>query len=260
VAALKTTNLPLLNNPLKRLQKNPFHDMMSVFQVGIVNNLFTYGNLLSHHLCPLTQKDIMSKRKHAEAFPNLTSNNGITFKKLPKSCIESACHVIQSFTANKVEPWKNGDTTESGEKVWAVFDNKMICINRRNDVVADLTGVKTAKFDSTKLKAGRGLMLGNSTKSDKKYNMHLGAFLGMSDDNFVLSDLAEDGKITNVAVTRDNTIFSKSSTLLQDFRGEDYKNSQAFKLAFLYADSDPDLGEIKKGFSKDQILDEEPTL
>ena len=179
-------------------------------------------------------------------------------KSLPQSCIESAVHAIQCINANAVTNWVDEDTTTNGVGVWAVFGNKMICINRVSDIQNKVSGVTGYPDVNTSLMVGRGIALVNCTSHNAKFNMHFGAVLSGNLTKMTITDLSENGPIDNVAINESNLMVSNSTNVMSKFRGTDYQNPDTFKAGLLISESDTEFAAIKSGFCAVDIIDEAP--
>lgn len=184
-------------------------------------------------------------------------------KQLPKSCIESAVHVIQCYEKKAASQWKNAETTTKGVGVWAMFGNAMFCISRVTDVhekfvikpvLTDFDGVNIL------LKPGRGIALANCLAGDAIFNMHFGAVLAGNLTKMTLTDLSEDNsEVLNVCFENE-VIVTKSTTVIADFRGGDYTDPKTFKVGLLISENDSEFTDLKKKISESynfKIFDED---
>lgn len=181
-------------------------------------------------------------------------------KTLPRSCIESALHVIQCINnENVATPWINENTTTDGVGVWAVFGNRMICVSRvthLTNVLSERGGVTDFINVNTHLRLGRGIALGNSKEAEKKFNMHFGAVLSGNITKMNLLDLSEDGPVINVALTSGNLVTANSTDVIQKFRSGGYEDPKIFSVGLLISQNDKEFAVIKKCFAAEDIVDE----
>ncbi|QDQ28304.1 hypothetical protein FNU76_19195 [Chitinimonas arctica] len=215
---------------------------------------------------PVSTRGMVNKRKREEPEQDKKTgpaNMDLTgkFKILPKSCIESACHIIQSIAENKYTPWKNEGTSITRTAVWAVFGNKMICVSNGSDLPSKFTGVTEYSEFKDKIMEkpiGRGFILANSHTKDAMSNMHLGAILKVNDGDYHFSDISEvEGEaVRNILVTPKSILVAQADGLVDKLKKVGYK-AKKFVPGLLIHEQDPGFSEIKAQFSSKQIFAED---
>lgn len=170
---------------------------------------------------------------------------------LPKSCIQSAEHVIQVYYhyLKTVQPGKRPRTPTKQPQppcsdnhtdnyitygcVYGLFgDNRSINISETENFHESTEGFTDYPFEEGQLpQVGQGLILVNKTTEDAGYNMHLGAVLGVSSDGLIMTDYneLESGVVNLNLLTYNNTVKIKH---VDDFRGQNYQQKQ-FALGLL---------------------------
>ncbi len=178
----------------------------------------------------------------SQFFEERTTRNTVFYslkKEAPKSCIESAEFVLQTFHGRTPPDW--APDQDSKPRIYAHFgDGGVINITESENVVDELTGKKELPFpqrDGGGYEAftlGVGLIIGNVSEDDDNeevcYNMHLGAMVAMhvKCKAAIISDVSEDGDVKLVKPWRVVGIMNPD-----DFRGETYKNKDIYKIGLL---------------------------
>ena len=188
----------------------------------------------------------------------LTLNGTWMRRKLPKSCIESALHVIQS--RRRWKTWRNADTTTNGVGVWAAFGNRLICASRVSGLESELTGVTPFQPNllgthtlNESLTEGRGLIVGNARTDDQPFNMHLGAVLQRDNEQILMTDMVEDGPVANAEI---ETLLLDNTAIETGFRGHDYGDHDVFQLGLLISEEDSAFAGLRNRYGEGQIIDE----
>lgn len=112
--------------------------------------------------------------------------------RVPKSCIESAEYIIQCIAQNSILKY-NYQEIRSPDVV-AVFGHRRFNITRDADIQNDAEGITDYDFSCCLPEVGEGIILLNKTKSDKKYNMHLGAVVARDSNKALISHMMENPK------------------------------------------------------------------
>jgi hypothetical protein len=163
-------------------------------------------------------------------------------KEVPRSCIESAEFIIQTFHERDPADWQPDQTAKPN--IYAHWgEGGVINITEAPKVVDELSGKKPLPFKPRKeggydeFSLGLGLMLGNVTKKDMKgtYNMHLGAVVACHVDRkaAIYSDESEPDKAEDIKLINPWRI--KGIQKPDEFRGDTYKDENIYKLGLLLA-------------------------
>ncbi len=118
----------------------------------------------------------------------------LPIEPVPESCIEGAEFIIQCIASGKVLPWEVNKTRKP--HVFAEFDSTSLNISTTVNVHNYFGGLKSYRFKGLPL-VGEGLVIANTGKDAKGYNMHFGAVVARASDGSwcVVSNVSDLGKV-----------------------------------------------------------------